>query len=144
MGKCTYEYGISVDEYKEWLSEQPVGIERSKSKVVSFKKNRAKAKMTDPHIAKRMKKLSPNIYGLYKRYRKEVDRLTNLQPLHTLRHFEKRGFRSWHVDHKVSVWHGFKNGIHPASIAHISNLQICPSEKNMEKGHKSEGQMIIL
>jgi hypothetical protein len=70
--------------------------------------------------------------------------LTKLQPLETLENFDKRGFRGYHVDHKVSVWYGFKNNIHPASIAHISNLQMVPYQKNLNKGHKNEGQMIIL
>lgn len=73
---------------------------------------------------------------LFKIYHKEVWKLTEQQPLHTLEGCEKRGFRDHHLDHKTSVWYGFKNNIPAEEIAHISNLRFIPYKDNMLKGRK--------
>ena len=67
-------------------------------------------------------------------YRKQVQDLTELQPLHELEGIEKRGFRDHHIDHKISIWHGYKNAMDPEQIAHISNLRMLPYKENMRKG----------
>lgn len=67
-------------------------------------------------------------------YRKEVRRLTELQPLHTLENFELRGFTSMHVDHIVSIRVAFKNGWTTEQCADISNLQMLHYVENMRKG----------
>ena len=73
----------------------------------------------------------------YKSYRKKVDELTRLQPIHILIDFDKRGFNKYHLDHIVSCMYGFKNKIEPKSIAHISNLQMITKKENMDKSHDS-------
>jgi hypothetical protein len=40
------------------------------------------------------------------------------------------------LDHKVSVHFGFVNGIDPAEIADISNLQLLPWKENLIKSNK--------
>lgn len=75
----------------------------------------------------------------FKIYRYYVDRITKMQPLHTLKNFEKRaGYGKskdpYQVDHKFSVVQGFLNNIPPYIIGHISNLEMLPSEKNNSKG----------
>lgn len=70
----------------------------------------------------------------WKKYREEVVRLTNDQDLSVLANYDRRGFRDYHLDHKVSVWYGFKHGIPEAEIASIGNLRFIPYRENMDKG----------
>ncbi len=70
----------------------------------------------------------------WKAYRNLVHKLTKLQPLHTLDNIDKRGFKDHHVDHKISIWYGWKNNIPAHEIAHISNLRVIPYKDNMRKG----------
>jgi hypothetical protein len=76
----------------------------------------------------------------FRKYRTEVDRLTNLQPIKNLENFEKRGKAgvdgAYHLDHIYSVYMGFKNNIPPEIIAHISNLKMIPWMENQKKGYK--------
>lgn len=81
-----------------------------------------------PKLKRRLK--SPE----WKAYKKEVWRITKEQPLHTLEHIEKRAFRGYHLDHKISVWFGFRRNICPEKIGNISNLRMIPAEENMRKG----------
>ena len=74
----------------------------------------------------------------WRKYREKVWELTNMQPIHTLEHFNKRGFSGYHLDHKISIKYGWKNHLPPERIAHISNLRFIPSNSNMKKGIKSE------
>lgn len=67
-------------------------------------------------------------------YKKRVWKLTEQNDLSVLEHFEKRGFKDYHLDHKVSIYYGFKNGIPEEYIAHISNLRMIPYKDNTDKG----------
>lgn len=69
----------------------------------------------------------------WKSYREEVVRLTDENDLSVLANYERRGFRDYHLDHKASIWYGFKNGISPDAIADISNLRFIPYLENMVK-----------
>lgn len=70
----------------------------------------------------------------WKAYQKLVHKLTSLQPLDSLENIDKRGFKDHHIDHKISIWYGWKNGIPADEIAHISNLRLIPYKENMCKG----------
>lgn len=78
---------------------------------------------------------------LYTNYSNEVHRLTRLQPIHTLQHFEKRGKSgvpgTYQLDHLFSIYDGFRLGIAPSIIADISNLRMIPSSENRKKWHHS-------
>lgn len=67
-------------------------------------------------------------------FRNEVRKLTELQPLHTLKGFENRGFTNMHVDHITSLRKAFRQGWTPQQCADISNLQMLPYLENMRKG----------
>lgn len=66
-------------------------------------------------------------------YRNEVRRLTE-EVAHQLKGIELRAFRGHHIDHKISIWYGFKNGIPAERIADLKNLRIITSKENMAKG----------
>jgi hypothetical protein len=72
----------------------------------------------------------------WKLYRSEVRRLTELVA-HQLDGIELRSFKGHHIDHKISIWDGFKRNIPCHEIASIRNLRIIPSHENMKKGRKS-------
>ena len=68
---------------------------------------------------KKSKKLSPHKLK-WKAYKKLVWDLTEKQPIHKLPNFDKRGPHNYHLDHKISVWFGYKNNIDPKIIADVS------------------------
>ena len=72
----------------------------------------------------------------WKIYKKLVDEITKSQPLETLENYDKRGFRGYHLDHMISIHYGYKNGIPPKVIGHISNLRMIPHQENLLKGTK--------
>lgn len=91
----------------------------------------------NPNIKKR--KLSI-IKDLEKRlYYIKVWVITESQPIHLLKNYDKRCFRGkscYHLDHIVPISHGFFSKIPPEKIGNISNLRFIHSVRNMRKGHK--------
>lgn len=74
---------------------------------------------------------------LWRKYRNLVWRITEQQPLRKLPNYDKRAFKGYHLDHKVSIWYGYKNRIDPKLIGSIHNLEFIPHEQNGLKGTKS-------
>lgn len=89
----------------------------------------------------------------WNRYRNEVRGITIQQDLQSLDHYDKRitqklirehGYKIYHsdvyysLDHKTSIWYGWKNNISPEVIGDISNLRYIPSVENIKKGVKCE------
>lgn len=76
----------------------------------------------------------------WEKYKNEVWRLTNAQPLTLLENFDKRGQSgvegAHQIDHIYSILKGFKNQVPPALIADIKNLQMIPWLENRKKGWK--------
>lgn len=89
-------------------------------------------KNSQPKTLPQQKKIKP-----FTEYKREVWKLTEEQPLHTLPNIEKRSFKGYHLDHKVSIWDGFKKGLPINQVADISNLRMIPAHENMLKGRKS-------
>jgi hypothetical protein len=73
---------------------------------------------------------------LWRRYRNIVWKITEKQNLKKLKNFDKRGFLDYHLDHKVSIWYGYKNKIDPKLIGSIDNLEFIPYRDNMRKATK--------
>lgn len=69
----------------------------------------------------------------FKDYEKEARRLTELQPIHIMKDFDKRGFLNYHIDHVISIRTGFKNNFPLSLIANIMNLQMLSKEENQNK-----------
>lgn len=69
----------------------------------------------------------------YKKYKKIVDNLTK-KNLPSLKNIELRGWKKYHVDHKISIYYGFLNNIEPIKISHISNIRMLYYKDNMKKG----------
>jgi len=76
----------------------------------------------------------------WEKYKNEVWRVTNSQPLHLLENYDKRGASgqdgAYQIDHMYSVLKGFKNAVPPTLIGHIDNLQMLPWLDNVKKGWK--------
>lgn len=86
-----------------------------------------------------------------KKYWEDVMRITKAQNLQELEGYENRltifelkkygnkafGMKRFnHLDHKISIAYGFKNGIPANVIGHISNLRYIPGDENLAKGTK--------
>ena len=86
------------------------------------------------------KRVGHKFVPAFKKYRNEVTRLTERQPIHTLLNHEKRGVAgvegAFHLDHIKSVWYGYTNNIEPSQIADISNLKFIPWLENQKKWYK--------
>ena len=72
----------------------------------------------------------------WKAYKRLVWKITNQQPVKRLKHSEKRGFHNYHLDHKVSIWYGYKNSVDPHVIGSIKNLEFIPWKDNFKKAIK--------
>lgn len=74
----------------------------------------------------------------FKLYSSSVWKITNQQNLNSLENFEKRGRNSgeYHIDHKYSIFQGFKDKIPEEIIGNIINLEMLESRENMSKNIK--------
>ena len=70
----------------------------------------------------------------FRDYKKRVWAITNAQNLQGLSNYDKRGFNGWHVEHRFSIWAGYKRGIAVEIIGSIVNLEMAPKAYNMKKG----------
>lgn len=73
----------------------------------------------------------------WKRYIMDVWNVTRNQPLHTLENFDKRGYKQYHIDHKISIYEGFKRNISVKKIGNIKNLQMLWWKDNIKKNRNS-------
>lgn len=62
---------------------------------------------------------------------------TRKNDLTTLPNHDRRGKNDYHLDHKYSIFEGFKNNILPSIIGNIKNLEFIPYKENLTKGKKS-------
>ena len=72
-------------------------------------------------------------------YYAEVWKYTRRNDLSNLEHIEKRGHANqgkFHLDHKYSIFQGFKEGVSPAIIGSIYNLEMITGRNNLSKGRK--------
>jgi len=76
----------------------------------------------------------------FKKYRIEVNKHTNQQPITLLENYEKRGLAgvagAYHLDHVYSIKQGFINGIPASVVGDIRNLRFIPWEENIKKSAK--------
>ena len=87
-----------------------------------------------------LKKRKIDFNDLEKRlYYLKVWAITESQPIHLLKNYEKRCFRGkscYHLDHVVPIIHGFFSKMDPEKIGSLANLRFIRAEVNMRKGHK--------
>lgn len=85
------------------------------------------------------KYIKPEEYSNWKKYKLECWYLTELEiTIHRnkIPDIEKRG-ADFHLDHRYSIFDGFRNQIDPMIIANCSNLKIITAKDNLSKGIKS-------
>lgn len=74
------------------------------------------------------------------KYYREVIRITRLQNITILEHYDKRAKapteHAYHLDHIYPVIGGFENNIAPEIIGDISNLRFIPWKENLKKSDK--------
>jgi len=71
-----------------------------------------------------------------KSYRRAVLNITKSQPIHLLKNYDKRGNKSYHLDHIYPISKGFENKVPPLVIGDISNLKFIHWTKNLQKSNK--------
>lgn len=72
----------------------------------------------------------------FKKYRKEVNKITFRQDIKMLKNSEKQSIFCYHLDHKFSVLAGFLEDIEPEIIGNIVNLEFIPAKDNIKKQAK--------
>ena len=72
----------------------------------------------------------------YEFYKRVVWKITNKQNIKTLDNINKRGRNSYHLDHRYSIFEGFKNNIPAYIIGNICNLEMIEESENIRKGSK--------
>lgn len=103
-----------------------------------YSKMIAEGKLNEPEAPpKEVKKLPSCEKQLWRKYRRLVWKITEKQNLKKLPNFDKRGFTNYHLDHKVSIWYGYKHKLDPKLIGGIDNLELIPYKENMLKATKS-------
>ena len=72
----------------------------------------------------------------FQEYRNKVGRESARYNLQLLENFDKRGPKEYHLDHKYSVFEGFKNNVPVEIIGHVCNLEMLRYDENTSKGGK--------
>lgn len=127
---------IHSSEYKDWLRECGNFSKRGKDSLI-IQTLLKKQKISYTEYLNRMKD--------FKRYKRECLLITNRNDVSQLLNFNKRGKSgvagAYHLDHIISIKEGFDNGIIPALIGNINNLQFIPWEENIQKAltYKKQG-----
>lgn len=101
------------------------------------KNAKARARKTNEQLGRWIKQEDMSDFQIYKR---EVRKLSEKQDLACLQNFNKRGHISddgYHLDHKFSIYDGFRNSVPPENIANIKNLQFIHWQENIKKGNTS-------
>jgi hypothetical protein len=111
---------------------------KNKKKIVNKDNISEKIKKEIKIICKKYPKIKQKIKNLKdldkKLYYAMVWVVTESQPLHILENSDKRGWKSYHLDHIYPISMGFKENISPEKIGNIKNLRFIPFEENIKKG----------
>lgn len=111
-------------KYKKKITKKTDLTEEIKKEIRKICKNHPKIKQKIKNIKDLDKKL----------YYAMVWEVTERQPLHILENSDKRGWKSYHLDHIYPISMGFKENISPEKIGNIKNLRFIHFEENIKKG----------
>lgn len=78
------------------------------------------------------------VYKSMYRFKDEIKKLEN---------FDKRGHANkgmYHLDHKFSIYEGFKQNVPPYIIGHINNLEMIIGRNNLSKSRKCSIELVEL
>jgi hypothetical protein len=124
------EIDSKIKEIKGHNTLSNLGEEKFNARQAKIRKTLEKNKIWVPY-----KDLSD-----YEIYHKAVWKYTNQNDLSLLEHYENRGRagvnEAYHLDHKFSISRGFIEGIDPALIGSLQNLEFIPWEENVSKQGK--------
>ena len=111
---------------------------KNKKKILNKDNISEKIKKEIKIICKKYPKIKQKIKNLKdldkKLYYAMVWEVTESQPLYILENSDKRGWKSYHLDHIYPISMGFKENISPEKIGNIKNLRFIPFEENIKKG----------
>ena len=109
-----------------------------KKKIINKDNISEKIKKEIRVICKKYPKIKQKIKNLKdldkKLYYAMVWEVTESQPLYILENSDKRGWKSYHLDHIYPISMGFKENISPEKIGNIKNLRFIHFEENIKKG----------
>lgn len=144
--KSEYEKQIINKKKIYWNTKSPEDQEDIKNRMVSTLK-RTVSKRTIEEKRELGKRMSDSQVrnGIatpvedrdkFQEYRNKVGLESARHDIHLLENFDKRGPKEYHLDHKYSVFEGFKNNVPVEIIGHICNLEMLRYSENTSKGEK--------
>jgi hypothetical protein len=125
--------------YAEELILNGIKPDPKPSEMVYFYVEQPKEIKPDPPKPAKFHKVNPFSGITFSEYSKMVWKITNEQPLHLLPNYKKRGFKNYHLDHRISIWLGWKSSIDPSVIGDFTNLKMIPAKENLTKGRNGKG-----
>lgn len=128
---CLEKYGV-----ESFLSLVESRDKRTKN--ISEKEIRQKIKNTK--VSKGLETADKD-KTLFEVYKQKVHNISNKEDWKLLANADKRSRAdisddAYHLDHKISIFYGFTNGISEEVIGGIDNLQMLPHQLNISKGNK--------
>ncbi len=118
------KFYLSFESKRDFDIALRCGVSTINDRLIEFKNNK---KTSTPG-----KKISE-----WSKYKASVWAITISQDLKVLPNYFNRGFTNYHIDHKVSIYHGFRKGIPAKQIGEVCNLRMIPASLNLLKGTKS-------
>lgn len=104
-------------------------IEYLQNAISDIQKQKANRVIVEPKTKKVKYKKSKCLYY------KKVWQFTIINS-NQLEHIDKRGFKSYHIDHIVPISFGKKNNICPSKIGSLENIRMIYYKDNMKKGNR--------
>jgi len=139
------KYGVdNIMKDKDFIENNFKNVLKTKRVKTFVKKFGVDHPMKSEKIKKRLRKYFEETgYWLplekmdeFSKYYYDVWKFTNKNDLTQLKNFEKRGKYNYHLDHKYSIFMGFKNNILAEIIGNIANLEMIPWRENLSKNKK--------
>lgn len=132
-----------VNKRKEFYQQHPEKLkERNKSvsranKIIWSSDSELRRLQTIAHKKTKTQKRNQLNLDDVDLYYRLVYSYTNSNDLNMLENFDKRGISGdnvYHLDHKFSIYEGFKQNILPCYIGNINNLEMLLAYENNSKG----------
>lgn len=124
---------LILEGYSDKESIFLMKIIRANRRVYISKKISRKINHEEIEIQRLNLKQKPNKNNGFKSYRDKVWEETNKHK-NEIVGIEKRGFKTYHIDHIIPISYGYKNNICPKIIGGKSNIRMLHYKENMKKG----------
>ena len=125
-----------TDEEIESLKKQTADAVRSTTSKRTIEERKSVGKKIRDGQVSSGRAIAEELMDAYSLYKSKALSATRRNDLSVLENYNKRGIVDYHLDHKYSIFEGFKNGVDVEIIGHIKNLEMIPYIENVSKHTK--------